>query len=76
MAEEFLTESPTETKPSATLPPREPVRVIVVGSRQSITTVVHWLVRIGFTQMAEWSSFQPTPTGQWMRVMTKWVQRK
>jgi hypothetical protein len=49
---------------------------MVVGSRQGITAVVNWLVRLGFAQMADWSDLQGAPnTGQWMRVLTKWLQK-
>ncbi|HIK50211.1 MAG TPA: hypothetical protein IGS17_04670, partial [Oscillatoriales cyanobacterium M59_W2019_021] len=72
MAEEFLTESPTEILPNPTEPPtrehREPVRVILVGSRLGILAVVHWLIRLGFTQMADWSNWQSVPNSRkWMR---------
>lgn len=77
MAEEFLTESPTDTQPNPTEPTasREPVRVMIVGSRLGVLAVVHWLVRLGFTQMADWSNWQPVPNShKWMRVATKWVR--
>jgi hypothetical protein len=81
MAKNFLTEPPNNTQPNPAptheRENKEPVRVIVIGSRKGIITVVHWLVRLGFTQMAEWSSLQPAPnTGKWMCVVTKWVLRK
>jgi hypothetical protein len=79
MAEEFLTESLTDTQPNPTEPParehREPVRVILVGSRLGVLAVVHWLIRLGFTQMADWSNWQSVPNSRkWMRVATKWVR--
>jgi hypothetical protein len=68
MAEEFLTESLARED-------REPVRVILVGSRLGVLAVVHWLIRLGFTQMADWSNWQSVPNSRkWMRVATKWVR--
>lgn len=80
MAEEFLTEPPKDIQqdavPTDDRENREPVRIMVVGSRQGITAVVNWLVRLGFAQMADWSHLQRVPnTGQWMRVLTKWLQK-
>ena len=80
MAKDFLTEPPNDTQqdaePTDDRENREPVRIMVVGSRQGITAVVNWLVRLGFAQMADWSDLQPVPnTGQWMRVLTKWLQK-
>ena len=80
MAKDFLTEPPKDIQQDAEHTDdrenREPVRIMVVGSRQGITAVVNWLVRLGFAQMADWSDLQRAPnTGQWMRVLTKWLQK-
>ena len=80
MAEDFVTEPPKDIQqhpgPTDDRENREPVRIMVVGSRQGITAVVNWLVRLGFAQMADWSDLQRAPnTGQWMRVLTKWLQK-
>ena len=49
MAKEFLTEPPNDTQqnpnPTDDRENREPVRIMVVGSRQGITAIVNWLVR-------------------------------
>jgi hypothetical protein len=80
MAKDFLTEPPSDAQQDSDFRDdrknREPVRIMVVGSRQGISIVVNWLVRLGFAQMADWSDLQRTPnTGQWMRVLTKWLQK-
>lgn len=80
MAEDFLTEPPNDTQqnPASTddRENREPVRIMVVGSREGITAIVNWLVRLGFAQMADWSDLQRAPnTSQWMRVLTKWLHK-
>ena len=57
MAKDFLTEPPNDTQqdadPTHDRENWEPVRIMVVGSRQGITAVVNWLVRLGFAQMAD-----------------------
>ena len=57
MAKDFLTEPPNDIQqdpaPTDDRENREPVRIMVVGSRQGITAVVNWLVRLGFAQMAD-----------------------
>jgi hypothetical protein len=80
MAKDLIIEPPNDTQqdsePTDDRENREPVRIMVVGSRQGITTVVNWLVRLGFAQMADWSDLQRAPNrGQWMRVLTKWLQK-
>ncbi|MCU0545184.1 MAG: hypothetical protein MUE44_23925 [Oscillatoriaceae cyanobacterium Prado104] len=80
MAKDFLSEPPEasqqDSAPADDRANREPVRIMVVGSPQGITTVVNWLVRLGFAQMGDWSDLQRAPhTGQWMRVLTKWLQK-
>ena len=80
MAEEFLTEPPTEVYPDSTPTPnpenREPVRVMIVGSRLGVLSIIHCLVRLGFTQMSDWSPWQSIPNSRkWMRIATKWVRQ-
>lgn len=80
MAEEFLpnpedsTDRPT-SPPASSRPDREPVRLMVVGSRHGVTTIIHTLHSKDFASADEWSRFQPEPmTGQMMSVITKWVR--
>lgn len=79
MAEDFLPNAnhsadvpPSDPKPAKRS--REAVRVLVVGSRQGITSIVHDLYQKDFAQIDEWSDLQPEPnTGQLMRVLTKYI---
>jgi hypothetical protein len=53
---------------------REPVRLIVVSSRQGVTSMIHTLHLRGVATADEWSPLQPEPmTGKWMSVVTKYV---
>ncbi len=71
MAEEFMNDripSPVSQND------REVVRIIIVGSRRSITNIIHTLYAHEFAQIHEWS--QPEPEinrGQWMSIMTKYL---
>ena len=72
MAEEFLSDS---DRFSTARSNREPVRVIVVGSRQGVTNIIYMLHDKGFVLADEWSDLQPEPmTGKFMSVVTKYVR--
>jgi hypothetical protein len=80
MAEEFL----SNRSESANLPPsewqfsrgdRESVRLIVVGSRAGVITMIHLLHLKAIAKADEWSELQPEPmTGKWMSVVTKSIR--
>ena len=55
-------------------PSREPVRFIVVSSRQGVTQMIQTLHLRGVVSAHEWSALQPEPmTGKWMSVVTKYI---
>ncbi|WP_448596354.1 hypothetical protein [Thermoleptolyngbya sp.] len=78
MAKEFLSnmaESQVPATPPVN-PEREPVKIMVVGSRWAVLLIIHTLHRLGFAQAGEWSKLQVEPaTRQWMSVLTKWLRR-
>lgn len=77
MAEEFLSDDfPLPPPPYCPPPslPREPVRIVVVGSPRGIDIIVHTLHLLRFANADGWSRVQPEPnTGQMMRILTKYV---
>jgi hypothetical protein len=80
MAKDFLPDSDRSAdipnRPTSKLykRDREAVRVLIVGSRCGVMAIVHQLHQKDFAEADEWSGFQPEPhTGQWMRVVTKYV---
>jgi hypothetical protein len=80
MAQEFLPNPDASSAPPnppfdrSSKPDREPVRLMLVGSRHGITTIIHTLHVKRFAPADEWSDFQIEPmTGQWMCVLTKYV---
>lgn len=80
MAEEFLDLTDSDMPnfprfPDASRPDREPVRIIVVGSRQAVLAIIHTLHAKTFATADEWSALQPEPiTGRLMSVATKYVR--
>lgn len=59
---------------------REPVRLLLIGSRQGVNSVVHTLHHLRFAEVFEWSHDLPAPTqslnlapGEIMRILTKYI---
>ncbi len=69
----FLTATSAQP-PDPEAEPREPVRILVVGSAQGIDTIVQTLHLRGFAYINQWSRLMPHSTGKLMRVLTRWVQ--
>ena len=56
--------------------PREPVRVMLIGTATAMELVIAHLHHIGFAEPRAWSKPQLDPTtGQPMRILTKWIRR-
>ncbi|NMF84125.1 hypothetical protein [Nodosilinea sp. P-1105] len=71
-----------EQLPSGDLPgpapadPREPVRVILLGTASGMELIIAHLHHIGFAEPRAWSKLQLAPTTrQPMRILTKWIRR-
>ncbi|WOB43590.1 hypothetical protein HNI00_10815 [Thermoleptolyngbya oregonensis NK1-22] len=78
MAKECLSNSAESQVPATPPenPEREPVKIMVVGSRWAVLLIIHTLHRLGFAPAGEWSKLQVEPaTRQWMSVLTKWLRR-
>ena len=57
-------------------PNREPVRVVLTGSRAGITSTIHLLYSKGFGHPNLWSPLLRTPSGdQLYSVFTRWINR-
>jgi hypothetical protein len=55
-------------------PEREAVRLLVIGSRSSVTNIVQTLHRLGFAEAGEWSPFLPGPNpGEVMRILMRYI---
>ena len=57
-------------------PNREPVRIVVMGSRAGVTSTIHLLYSKGFGHPNLWSPLLRTPAGdQLYSVFTRWINR-
>lgn len=43
-------------------PDREPVKILVIGSKAAVTAIVHSLYSHRFAEVFEWTDFLPAPT--------------
>ncbi len=67
---------PPSGSPSEPTDPREPVRVMLIGTASNLELVIAHLHSIGFAEPRAWSKLQLDPTtGQPIRILTKWIRR-
>jgi hypothetical protein len=58
-----------------TMPSREPLRIILVGSPRAIDLVIGILHALRFAEPRSWSKPQVDPaSGKPMRILTKWIR--
>jgi len=56
---------------------REPVKILVMGSRQSVNQIVYQLHQLRFAEFNEWSRLLPAPVpGEVMRILVRYVYRE
>ncbi|GET40730.1 hypothetical protein [Microseira wollei] len=80
MIEDFLSEpkeSPTTPNPSPRSgEDRDPLRVLLIGSRQRVIRERHKLFAMGYAQLYEWSSLQRARIpGKVMSILTKYSDK-
>ena len=65
-------------------PDREPVRLLVIGSREAVNAIVHSLHAHRFAEVFEWTDFLPAPTetsplqtrpGEVMKALVKYLPK-
>jgi hypothetical protein len=66
-------------------PDREPVKILVIGSKQSVRTIVVALHQLGFAEIFEWTDFLPAPnadrplrfqSGEVMKALVKYLPKE
>ena len=66
-----------ETLPASPVlnePEREPVQILVIGSPQGVTKIIHTQYRLGFAEISDWSPLQPTQNpGKVMSILVKQI---
>jgi hypothetical protein len=69
---------PVEENPSpATLPERERLQVLVIGSRDGVVETIHNLYHRGFAEVGAWSPLLPAPDlGEVMSILTRYRRRE
>ncbi|HEY9651214.1 MAG TPA: hypothetical protein V6C95_11170 [Coleofasciculaceae cyanobacterium] len=73
--------TPEETAPASTPTPtnpeREPVQILVIGSSEGITNIIHSLYAHHFAHISEWSPLMPAPIpGKLMRILLRNVPKQ
>jgi hypothetical protein len=67
---------PAGNSPNPEPAPREPVRLMLIGTPTAMALVIAHLHRLGFAEPRAWSKPQLDPTtGQPIRILTKWIRR-
>lgn len=66
-------------------PDREPVKILVIGSKAAVTAIVHRLHTHRFAEVFEWTDFLPAPSetnplqtrpGEVMKALVKYLPRE
>jgi hypothetical protein len=66
--------SPSPTPPA---PERESVQILVIGSSEGVTNIVHSLYSHHFAHVSEWSPLMPAPVpGKLMRMLVRNVPKQ
>ena len=66
----------TEQEPisacSGQKPNREPLKILIIGSRRGVVGTIRSLYRLGFAEVGEWSPLLPAPnSGEVMSILTR-----
>ena len=65
-------------------PDREPVKLLVIGSKEAVNAIIHSLQHHRFAEVFEWTDFLPAPTddnplqirpGEVMKVLVKYLSK-
>jgi len=75
MAEEFIFDTPDSNNPPSSPPNRESVKILLIGSRRGINSIIRWLYRLGFAEVATWSKPQIAPNSDDREMMSITVKQ-
>lgn len=81
MHQSFLAEPSQTSTASAVLPTpssaeanREPLKVLIIGSRKGVTSTIHTLHSLGFAEASQWSPLQPTSnSAEVMSILIRYI---
>ncbi|MBD2364267.1 hypothetical protein H6G36_24315 [Anabaena minutissima FACHB-250] len=55
-----------------TVPLREPLKHLLIGSSKAVTSTIHYLQVIGYAQVGDWSPLLPSPNpGEVMSILNR-----
>ncbi|QSJ21086.1 hypothetical protein JYQ62_33725 [Nostoc sp. UHCC 0702] len=69
------TTTPIQQQPvSNTLPNREPIKHLLIGSPKVVTATIHYLQMIGYANVGDWSPLQPIgDEGEVMSILRRYI---
>ncbi|BAY67000.1 hypothetical protein NIES22_71440 (plasmid) [Calothrix brevissima NIES-22] len=57
-----------------TVPQREPLKHLLIGSSKAVTSTIHYLEVIGYAQVGDWSKLLPTGNpGEFMSILSRQI---
>lgn len=75
-ASETPSSEPTQMPVEPPIPEREPLRILVIGSRHGVTNTIQTLHRLRFAEVREWSPLMPASNpGEVMSILTRYLLR-
>ncbi|MBN3872101.1 hypothetical protein [Nostoc sp. JL33] len=75
MAEEFIFDTTDSNNPPTSPPNRESVKILLIGSRRGINSIIYWLYRLGFAEVTAWSKPQVAPNSEDREMMSITVKQ-
>ncbi|RCJ28461.1 hypothetical protein A6770_23650 [Nostoc minutum NIES-26] len=76
LADTFQTPTPSVSSSTSTetTPTREPVKVVIFGSKTGVNSTILTLYKLGFAQVNEWSPLLPSSNpGEVMSILTRYI---
>ncbi|MEH2178250.1 hypothetical protein [Nostoc sp.] len=64
-----------ESNNSLPLSHRESVKILIIGSRRGINSIIHLLYRVGFAEVTAWSQPQAAPNSEGKEMMSITVKQ-
>lgn len=72
-SENSTTATPSQVD-SLTLPLREPLKHLLIGSSKAVTSTIHYLQVVGYADVGDWSQLLPTGNpGEYMSILSRQI---
>jgi hypothetical protein len=74
VASETPISDPIESTVEPPLSDREPLKILIIGSRRGVTSTIQTLHRLRFAEVREWSPLIPTANpGEVMSILSRYI---